>query len=79
MTRLTWRFSRSVSSLTFQTLTILSVPPVTMHPRMCGLTSRADAAPSCAESVNRAGDGEFRSEGSVLASKFSTRPFSRET
>ena len=65
--------------MTFQTLTILSVPPVTRHPRMCGFTSRADAAPSCAESVKRAGEGEFKSEGSVLASKFRTRPFSSDT
>ena len=63
----------------FQTLTALSVPPVAMHPRMCGFTSSAETAPSCAESVNRAGDGELRSDGSVRASKLSTSPFSKET
>jgi hypothetical protein len=34
------------SSLIFQTFTTLSVPPVTRHPRICGLTSSADTAPS---------------------------------
>ena len=34
------------SSLMFQTFTTLSVPPVTRHPRICGLTSSADTAPS---------------------------------
>ena len=67
------------SSVTFQILTILSVPPVTMHPGMWGLTSRADVAPSCAERVKRAGAGFEMSDGSVRASKLSTRPFSSET
>jgi hypothetical protein len=67
------------SSVTFQILTSLSVPPVTMHPGMWGLTSRADVAPSCAERVKRAGAGCEMSDGSVRASKLSTRPFSSET
>ena len=79
VTRLTWRLPRSASSLTFQILTVLSMPPVAMHPRMCGLMSRADAAPSCADSVKREGDGESRSEGSARASKLTTIPFPSET
>ena len=63
----------------FQTLTTLSAPPVQIQPRSCELTSNADAAPSCAEIVNRAGDGDLRSVGNVRASKLSTRPFSSDT
>ena len=79
VTRLTCRLPVSWSSATFQTLTTLSVPPVAMTPRICGLMSRAETAPSWADTVNRAGEGESRSEGSARASKFTTRPFSRDT
>ena len=65
--------------MTFHTLTSLSVPPVMRHPRMWGLTSRADAAPSCAASMNLDGEGLVKSEGRALASKLSTIPFSNET
>lgn len=66
-------------SITFQTFTILSIPPVAIHPRMWGEISSADAAPSCADRVYRAGEGELRSVGRVRASKFRTRPFSNDT
>ena len=79
VTRLTFRFPPSSSSTTFQTLTSLSVPPVTMHPLIYGLTSIEETAPSCAERVKRAGDGRSRFEGRVRASKLRTRPFSSET
>ena len=46
---------------------------------MWGLTSRADAAPSCAASMNLDGEGLVKSEGRALASKLSTIPFSNET
>lgn len=54
------------------------MPPVTMHPLMWGLTSIEEAAPSWAESVNRAGEGLFKFDGNVRASKFKTIPFSRD-
>jgi hypothetical protein len=63
----------------FHILTILSVPAVARHPRMCGLTSKAHAAPSWAAIVKRAGDGWYISEGIVRASKLTTIPFSKET
>jgi hypothetical protein len=46
---------------------------------MCGLTSKAHAAPSWAAIVKRAGDGWYISEGIVRASKLTTIPFSKET
>lgn len=79
VTKLTFLLPPSASSTTFQTLTSLSVPPVTKHPFIWGFTSREDTAPSCADNVNRAGEGVLRSLGRVRASKFSTRPFSRDT
>ncbi len=81
VTRLTFRLpvADDASSVMFQILTCLSIPPVTMHPGMCGLTSRAEVAPSCAERVKRAGAGLDTSVGRVRASKLSTRPFSSDT
>lgn len=79
VTRLTLRFWVSVSSMIFQTLTILSWPPVTKHPRMCGFTSIDEAAPSCAERVNFAGEGSLNFEGKFRTSKLRIRPFSSET
>src|SRR6266542_1555091 len=67
------------SSLMFQTLTNLSVPPVTIHPLRCGLTSMEEAAPSWAANVNLGCDGFSRADGNVLTSKFKTMPFSKET
>lgn len=67
------------SSLMFHNLTSLSVPPVTIHPFKCGLTSMDDTAPSCADRVKREGDGLSRLLGRVRISKFRTMPFSKET
>ena len=63
----------------FHILTSLSVPPVTMHPFICELTSIDDTAPSCAARVKRDGDGWSRLLGRVRTSKFRTIPFSKET
>lgn len=79
VTRLTFRLPVSWSSAMFHTLTTLSVPPVAMTPRTWGFTSSADTAPSWACSIKRAGEGESRFEGSVRASKLSTKPFSSDT
>jgi hypothetical protein len=38
----------------------------------------AEAAPSCADRVKRAGEGLSRFEGRARASKFRTSPFSRD-
>ena len=67
------------SSLIFHILTCLSVPPVTIHPFTCGLTSMDDTAPSCADRVKRDGDGLSRLLGRVRISKLRTMPFSKET
>lgn len=45
-------FSPSVSSsMIFQILTNLSIPPVAIHPLIWGLISKAAVAPSCAANV----------------------------
>jgi hypothetical protein len=70
------------SSMTFQILTTLSIPPVTMHPRMWGLTSSAEAAPSCADRVYFGCAVEMpleAEEGRVRESYARMRPFSRDT
>jgi hypothetical protein len=81
VTRLTF-LTLSASASMFQTLTCLSVPPVTMQPRMCGLMSSAETAPSCACSVKRVGHGEDANavdDGNARASKLTTMPFSSDT
>lgn len=72
-------FSPSVSSsVTFQILTNLSIPPVAIHPRICGLMSSAAAAPSCAERVYL-GCAAFPEVDSVRESYARIKPFSSDT
>lgn len=83
ITILAFNFSPFSPPSTLHTFTSLSAPPVAIHPRTCGFTSRAETAPVCADSVNLDLVGvEGILDGmteSVRVSKEWTFPFSRDT
>lgn len=73
-------FSPSVSSsVMFQILTSLSIPPVAIQPRICGLISSAAAAPSCADRVYFGWAAAPLAVDSVRESYARIKPFSSDT